>query len=312
MRKKNIADLKTVRDYVRFVYSRFNKAELFYGHGNTNAWDEAVNLVLHAINLPLDELEPFLDCRLVKKEKKRVMRLAQARVEKRIPLPYLTGEAWLQGVRFKTSPDVIIPRSPVAELLADRLMPWVEDPDAELKILDLCCGSGCLGILAAMAFPNASVDLSDIDEQALKLARENVQMHKLEARVNVIKSDLFSDFDPPRKYDLIICNPPYVNQESMDALPPEYCYEPQLALAAGVDGMSVVRKILTHAADSMTDDGLLVLEIGHEFHHFTAAFPDLEVIWLETAEAGQQIMLLRRDQLVGQDFSVTPVRTPEE
>ncbi|MFT0531426.1 50S ribosomal protein L3 N(5)-glutamine methyltransferase [Castellaniella hirudinis] len=290
-------ELFTLRDLLRWAVTRFQGANLVFGHGSDNAWDEAVYLLLHTLHLPLDTLEPFLDARLLERERQRCVDLIHERVSSRKPAAYLTGEAWLQGVRFLVDEHVIVPRSPIAELLGEQLAPWVEDPDAVAHVLDLCTGSGCLAILAAMAFPDAQVDAVDLSPGALRVARSNIALHGLQDQVRDLRSDLFNHLPADRRYDLILCNPPYVNEQAMDALPEEYRHEPRLALAGGDDGMDLVRRILADAPRYLAPEGLLVLEIGHEQDHFLAAFPHLDPIWLSTASASDQILLLRRAQL---------------
>lgn len=290
-------ELHTLRDLLRYSVSRFNAAQLSFGHGSDNAWDEAVYLLLHSLHLPLDTLEPFLDARLLNTEKQQCLQIIDRRVSERIPAAYLTGEAWLQGYRFIVDERVIVPRSPISELLADGLEPWIVDPENIEYVLDLCTGSGCLAILAAMAFPNAQVDAVDLSEPALEVATLNIQQYGLDGRVTAYPSDLFNQL-PETPYQVIICNPPYVNQDSMDTLPPEYGREPNMALAGGPDGMDLVRRLLSDAPRYLSDDGILVLEIGHEYEHFVAAFPDLEPVWLSTAHSNDQIMLLTREQLI--------------
>lgn len=292
-----LAALQTLRDLLRYAVSRFHAAELNFGHGSDNAWDEAVYLLLHTLTLPPDNLEPFLDARVLENERERFAQIVERRCVERVPAAYLTGEAWLQGRRFKVDERVIIPRSPISELLADALQPWVAEPAAIGRALDLCTGSGCLAILAAYAFPYADVDAVDLSPDALDVAHGNIALHGLQGRVHALRSDLLNDIPAQRQYDLIICNPPYVNQDSMDALPREHLHEPHMALAGGDDGMDLVRRILEDAPSRMATDGILVLEIGHEYENFRNAFPDLEPIWLSTENSDDQILLLTREQL---------------
>jgi len=292
------SDLLTLRDLLRYAVSRFTQAELVFGHGSDNAWDEAVYLLLHTLHLPLDTLDPFLDARTLAHERKRFLDLVERRITERKPVAYLTGEAWLQGQRFLIDPNVIVPRSPIAELLSEHLQPWVTDAEDVVTVLDMCTGSGCLAVLAAQAFPNALVDAVDISEAAVALAQRNIALHGLQDRVAAHHSDLFDQL-PPCRYCLILCNPPYVHAEAMAALPPEYRHEPALALDGGEDGMDLIRRLLDEAHNYLADDGLLVLEIGHAYAQFLAAFPDLDPIWLSTAQAEDQIVLLKREQLPG-------------
>lgn len=288
--------LLTVRDLARYGVSRLNGAQAALGHGSDNAWDEAVYLVLHALHLPLDTLDPFLDARVLDSERAAVLDLIDRRVDDRVPAAYLTGEAWLRGHRFYVDERVIVPRSPIAELLDESLVPWVADPEGVEYVLDMCTGSGCLAILAALAFPNACVDAVDLSPDALDVARRNVQDYDLKDRLTLHRSNLFDDL-PPRAYDVIVCNPPYVNQASMDALPAEYRHEPEMALGGGSDGMDLVRRILDAAPRYLAPHGILVLEIGHEHANFVAAFAHLAPVWLETAATSDQILLLTREQL---------------
>jgi ribosomal protein L3 glutamine methyltransferase len=289
--------LCSVRDLIRYGVSRFNEAKLFFGHGSDNAWDEAVYLVLFALHLPPDQLEPFMDARVLPEERERALSLIDLRCEQRLPAPYLTHEAWLQGFRFHVDQRVIVPRSPIAELLMNQLSPWISDPYEVTGILDLCTGSGCLAIIAAHQFPEAFVDATDISRDALDVAAINVAQHGMDDRLNLHHGSLYDPLPVAARYDLIISNPPYVNTTSMGKLPAEYRHEPRLALAGGDDGMDIVRTIIEQAPAHLSDEGLLVIEIGHERAFFEAAFPELEPIWLDTAEASDQILLLSRGQL---------------
>jgi ribosomal protein L3 glutamine methyltransferase len=288
--------LQNVRDLIRYGVSRFNQSKLSFGHGSDNAWDEAVYLVLSALHLPPDQLEPFMDARVLPEERQKALQYIDARCDKRVPAPYLTHEAWLQGYAFYVDERVIVPRSPIAELLMTQLSPWVLDPYEVTSILDVCTGSGCLAIIAAHQFPEAFVDATDISAQALEVAQRNVAEHGLTDRLTLHHGSLFDPLPVSARYDLIICNPPYVNSQSMRALPPEYQHEPSLALAGGEDGMDLVRIILEQAPAHLNDQGILVLEIGHERAHFEAAFPELEPVWLDTTQASDQILLLTREQ----------------
>ncbi|HLS43087.1 MAG TPA: 50S ribosomal protein L3 N(5)-glutamine methyltransferase [Paenalcaligenes sp.] len=292
-----IEELHSLRDLLRWSLSQFSKHELNFGHGSDNAWDEAVYLLLHSLHLPLDTLEPFLDARLTRTERERCIQVIARRCTERVPAAYLTGEAWLQGFRFKVDQRCIVPRSPIAELLVKQLEPWVEDPEMVDSVLDLCTGTGCLAILSALAFENALVDAVDLSNDALSLAQENIDDYQLHDRVTAIESDLY-DALPDTQYQIIISNPPYVNEGSMQELPDEYRHEPVMALAGGDDGMDLVRKILEGAPDFLAPNGILVLEIGNEYHHFVQAFPHLDPVWLSTENAEDQILLLTREQLL--------------
>ncbi len=288
--------LFTLRDLMRFAVSRFNEANLFFGHGTDNAWDEAAYLLLHTLHLPLDRLDPFMEARLTATERAAVLDTIRRRINERVPASYLTHEAWLGERRFYVDQRVIVPRSHIAELLEDQLSPWIEDPWAVRRALDLCTGSGCLAILAAIAFPEAQVDAIDLSPDALQVARRNVTDYGLESRVHLIESDAFTAIDSQR-YDLIISNPPYVNAESMAELPNEYRREPELALASGEDGLDFTRIILSKAADHLNPGGVLVVEIGHNRDALEDAFPETPFVWLDTAAGDDFVFLLRREDL---------------
>ena len=289
-------ELSTLRDLLRFSVSRFNEAGLFFGHGSDNAWDEAAYLLLHALHLPRERLEPFLDARLTRAERTSALHIIERRITERLPAAYLTNEAWLGDHRFYVDERVIVPRSFIAELLLEQLTPWIEDPWAVGKVLDLCTGSGCLAILAAHAFPEAKVDAIDISPEALAVAQRNVIDYGLESRLRLIESNLFAEVQGKR-YDLIISNPPYVNAEAMAALPKEYRCEPELALASGEDGLDLVRVMLKEAGEHLTQDGVLIVEIGHNRDDLEAAFPNTPFTWLDTTAGDQYVFLLRRDEL---------------
>lgn len=291
-----LAELVTLRDYLRHAVSRFTAAGLSFGHGSDNAWDEAVYLTLHTLHLPLDRLEPFLDARLLPHERSALLDIYRRRCDERLPAAYLTNEAWLGEHRFYVDERVIVPRSFIAELLHEGLVPWVSDPGAIGSVLDLCTGSGCLAILAALAFPDARVDAADLSEDALRVAAHNVSDYDLGERVEVIRSDAFSGLQD-RRYDLIISNPPYVNAESVAALPPEYLKEPVLALGSGKDGLDFTRILLREASRHLNPGGLLVVEIGHNRDALEAAFPELSFIWLETSAGNEFVFLLRAEDL---------------
>ena len=288
--------LSTVSDLLRFAVSRFNQANLFFGHGTTNAYDEAAYLILHTLHLPLDRLEPFLDARLLPEEVDAVVEILRRRVEERLPAPYLTHEAWLGDLRFYVDERVIVPRSFIAELLREQLQPWVEDPEAITSGLDMCTGSGCLAILMALTFPNALIDAVDLSTDALDVARRNVADYGLEDQLSLIQSDLFTALEG-RRYDLIVSNPPYVNAPSMQTLPEEYRREPVGALASGEDGLEHVRAILSVAPKYLNKGGLLVVEIGHNRDALEEAFPELPFTWLETSAGDEHVFLLTREQL---------------
>ena len=289
-------ELITVRDWLRWAVSRFNEAGLAYGHGTDNAWDEAVWLVLATLHLPRDTLEPWLDAHLTTSERLTLLNNLQQRVMHRLPTAYLVQEAWLGPFRFYVDQRVIVPRSYFAELLENGFAPWIEDPEAVGAALDLCTGSGCLAVLMAHAFPNASVDAIDVSADALAVARRNIADYGLDDRVQAIESDLFAAVRGKR-YDLILCNPPYVTTAAMEALPAEYRHEPALALAAGADGLDVVRRILAEAREHLNPGGVIAIEVGHNQDLVTAAFPDLPVVWLDTEHAEGKVFLVAREDL---------------
>jgi ribosomal protein L3 glutamine methyltransferase len=290
-------NLHTLRDYLRFAVSRFNEAKLFFGHGSSDAYDEAAYLILHTLHLPLDRLDPFLDARLTDSERAEVLNIIHRRVEHRIPAAYLTHQALLGNFSFYVDERVIVPRSFIAELLLEQLSPWIADPENVDSVLDLCTGSGCLAILAAHAFPNALVDAVDVSPAALAVAERNVADYNLQDRVDLIESDLFAKLDSKR-YDLIISNPPYVDAESVKAMPQEYLHEPKLALGSGHDGLDATRMILKHAAQHLTDNGMLVVEIGHNRVAIETAYPDLPFTWLEVSAGDEFVFLLHRNDLL--------------
>ncbi|HEX5126544.1 MAG TPA: 50S ribosomal protein L3 N(5)-glutamine methyltransferase [Rhodocyclaceae bacterium] len=289
-------ELVTVRDLIRYGVTRFNRAGLFFGHGLQDAYDEAVYLVLHTLHLPLDRLEPFMDACIPSDERGDVLDVIHRRVDERVPAAYITREAWLGDFRFYVDERVIVPRSYCAELLHQGLTPWIVDNDAVTRALDLCTGSGCLAILMAHYFPNAQIDAVDLSDDALAVAAHNVEAYGLDERVTLIESNVFSALDD-RRYDLILSNPPYVTSASMSMLPEEYRHEPSMALAAGDDGLDVVRQIIGKAAQHLTPNGVLVVEVGHNRDLVEAAFPKLEFVWLSNTSDAEKVFLLRADQL---------------
>lgn len=285
-------------DCITSQAARLKQAGVSFGHGTTNAFDEAAWLVLWTLSMPLDELEPHARRELTPAELAKVEAVIQERIDTRRPAAYITKEAWLQNVPFYVDERSIVPRSFIAELLADgegegTLDAWLSDRTH--RVLDLCTGNGSLAVIAAMAYPEVSVDAADISDDALAVAKINVERHKLGRRIRLVKSDLLNDLTGP--YDLIVCNPPYVNAQSMGELPQEYRHEPALALAGGDDGMDLVRRILRDAPARLSDIGVLVLEIGNERAHFEHAFRKLEVAWLETSAGSDQVLLVTKDAL---------------
>ncbi len=290
-------ELVTLRDFLRWAVSRFNAAGLHFGHGTQNAYDEAAYLLLHALHLPLDRIEPFLDAALTENERETIFALLNRRIEERIPAAYLTREAWLGDFPFYVDERVIVPRSHIAELLLDApLSPWISDAGAVGSALDLCTGSGCLAILLAHAFPKARIDAVDISVEALEVAARNVADYQLDERIELIRSDLFAGL-AGRRYDLIISNPPYVTGASMLALPAEYRHEPTLALASGDDGLDAVKVILSNARDHLEPGGILAVEVGGNRAIVESAFPRLDFIWLESDNGEGMVFLLQQEQL---------------
>jgi len=289
-------ELITVRDYIRYAVSRFNAARLFFGHGSDNAWDEAVYLTLHTLHLPLDRLEPFLDARLLPEERIALLDIITRRCQDRLPAAYLTHEAWLGEHRFYVDDRVIVPRSFIAELLDEQLAPWIADPWAIENALDLCTGSGCLAIKLALNFPNAQIDAVDLSKDALTVAERNIADYHLVNRVHPVHSDAFAKL-AGKRYDLIISNPPYVDAKAVAALPPEYLHEPEMALGSGDDGLDFTRTILAEAKKHLNEDGILIVEIGHNRDALETAYPDLPFTWLDTAAGDEYVFMLHAADL---------------
>jgi ribosomal protein L3 glutamine methyltransferase len=288
----------TVRDLLRFAVTRFNQAELSFGHGSSNAYDEAAYLILHSLHLPLDLLDPFLDAKLTATEVDAILRVIERRATDRVPAAYITQEAWMHGCRFHVDERVSVPRSFIGELLQDGLQPYVEDPEQVSAVLELCTGSASLAILAAHAFPNADIDAVDLSAPALEVAAKNVAEYSLDERIALFEGDLFAPL-AERRYDVIIANPPYVNAESMKSLPAEYRHEPEMALAGGADGMDIVRRIIGEARNWLTDEGVLVVEIGNERANVEAAFGGLDLVWLSTSAGDDNVFLIQAADLPG-------------
>lgn len=290
-------ELHTIRDWLRFAVSQFENSDIFYGHGTDNSYDEAVWLIMSALHLPMETLNNFLDARLTQSERDKLAQFIEQRITKHTPTAYLLKEAWLQGFKFYVDERVLIPRSFIAELLASDLSPWVEFPEMIESAADICTGSGCLGVLLANSFPNAAIDVVDISQDAIDVCNINIANYGLENQITAIKSDMFSAL-AGKKYDIIISNPPYVDAPSMAALPAEYQNEPQLALGSGTAGLDHTHTLLREAASYLNDDGLLIVEIGHNREALEASYPNTIFNWLETSSGNEFVFLLTKEQLI--------------
>jgi ribosomal protein L3 glutamine methyltransferase len=293
------ANLRSLRDVLRYAVTRFNERPIFFGHGQVDAFDEAAFLVTRAMKLPLERMEIFLDAFLTHAEINTLIELIERRVKKRVPVAYLLGEAWLQGYQFCVDSRVIIPRSFIAELLKDHLAPWVTDPGAVRSVLDLCTGSGCLAVIAADLFTHAKVDAIDISVDALAVAARNIEDYGLGDRVHVTESDLFQALGASR-YDLILCNPPYVTDQALSKLPREYSHEPTLALAGGPDGLDVVRRVVSEARAHLNPQGLLVVEVGDCRAAVEHEYPRLPLTWATTSAGDDMVFVARAEDLPAQ------------
>ncbi len=288
-------ELETVRDYLRWIISRFNAAGLYYGHGTDNAQDEAWYLVCGALKLPFDLDRRLLDGRLTETERQQLEQLVERRISERIPVAYLVGEAWFAGLPFNVDERVLVPRSPLAELIDVGFQPWLGDVEPE-HILDLCTGSGCIGIACAFAFPESRVVLSDVSADALAVASSNIERHSLSDRVTAQQSDVFSGLEGQR-FDLIVSNPPYVDAEDLAGMPAEYHAEPALGLGSGDDGLNITRRILQQAAGHLNEGGLLVVEVGNSGRALDEAFPELPLTWVEFERGGHGVFVISKDDL---------------
>ena len=295
MNDQLLQELNSFRDWVRWVSSEFERAELFYGHGSDNSWDEALWLVLWAIKQPWGRLEWVMDARLAQSEKSTILDLARQRITTRKPLAYLTGEAWFAGERFIVSEDTLVPRSPIAELIASEFAPWLQEHPE--RILDMCTGSGCIGIICAKQFVDAQVDLVDISPEALAVADQNIALHELASRVVAKCSDGFTALDSAR-YDVIVSNPPYVSEYEYAQLEDEYKAEPKLGLTSGEDGFDFTEMLLREAANYLNPNGLLIVEVGHGWHGLQEKHPHVPFMWPEFEHGGDGIFILSREQLI--------------
>lgn len=293
-REAPILELLNIRDYLRWATSRFNAANLFFGHGTDNAWDEAVQLVMHTLHLPWDSSPDLLNARLTLEERRLVVDIIERRICERVPAAYLTGQAWFAGMTFNVDERVLVPRSPLAEIIADEFQPWLLQYPA--RILDLCTGSGCIGIACAATFTDAEVVLSDISSDALSVAQSNIVKHHMTDQVSALESDLFSGLIG-QVFDLIVSNPPYVNQEDLAAMPAEYQAEPDIALGSGDDGLDFTRQLLREARTHLSDQGSLIVEVGNSWPTLESAYPMVPFTWLEFETGGHGVFILSAAQL---------------
>jgi ribosomal protein L3 glutamine methyltransferase len=290
------ANLRTIRDVLRYAVTRMNEGGVFFGHGQADAVDEALFLVLRSLQLPLERADLFLDAFLTHAEINAQIQLIDQRVRKRVPAAYLLREAWLQGYRFYVDERAIIPRSFLAELLKDGLAPWVQKPQAVADVLDMCTGSGCLAVMAADVFPSAQVDAVDVSPDALAVAKRNIADYQMARRISPVQSDLYGDM-PSKRYDIILCNPPYVTDESMAALPREYQQEPKLALAGGADGMAIVRRVVRGARGYLKRGGLLFVEVGGGRATVEQGLKDVPLTWVTTSDGDDTVFMARQEEL---------------
>ncbi len=291
---QDLENLTSIRDYIRLCYSQMMRQKVYFGHGHISAIDEARQLVLAAVYLPWDADELVIDAKLSHTECTRVLNFIDRRIVKREPLPYITNEAWFMQLPFYVDNRVIIPRSPIGQLIEQSFSPFLR-PGPVSRILDMCTGSGCIGIACAYAFEEAAIDIADISKSAIEVAKINVAKHKLEDQVTVIESDLFSNIQ--KKYDLIVSNPPYVDKKDLASMPAEYQHEPELALGSGDDGLELCKQMLAQASQYLADDGLLVIEVGNSEVHLMAQFPDVPFIWIDLADGGNGVFAINAEDL---------------
>jgi ribosomal protein L3 glutamine methyltransferase len=287
--------LLTIQDFIRWGASRFNAEGLFFGHGTDNALDESAELVLYALHLPPDLPATYRECHLSFPERVTVCELLERRMSDRKPAAYLTNRAWFAGLEFYVDENVMVPRSPLAELVEAGFDPWIE-PEGAGRILDLCAGSGCIGIACAVYLPDAEVDLAEISTAALQVASRNLELHRVQERVHILESDLFEGVGDVR-YDLIVSNPPYVSAAELAALPEEYRKEPQLGFAGGDTGLDLVLRILCDAPEHLEETGVLVVEVGSTAMELEQRFPDIPFLWLDFERGGEGVFLMKREQL---------------
>lgn len=289
-------ELQTVRDFLRWIISRLGESDLFYGHGTDNVQDEAWYLVCGALRLPFDLDGRLLDGVLTADEREKLLKLVERRINERVPVAYLVGEAWFAGLPFHVDERVLVPRSPIAELIESGFQPWLGEI-GPARILDLCTGSGCIGIASAFAFPDAEVVLSDISEEALIVARSNIQRHGLQGRVVAQSSDLFAGL-AGQQFDLIVSNPPYVDADDLAQMPAEFHAEPPLGLGSGDDGLDITLRILAQASEHLTESGLLVVEVGNSGAALDQRYPQLPLTWIEFEHGGHGVFVMSKDDLL--------------
>lgn len=290
------AELQTLRDHVRWAASRFQEAGLVFGHGTDNALDEAAALVLHTLHLPMDLAAAWWEARVTATEARAILNRVRRRILERMPLPYLTREAWFAGLPFYVDQRVLVPRSPINELIRQGFSPWVE-PERVRRVVDIGTGSGCIAIACAYAFPEAEVDAVDVSPDALEVTRINIDRHHLQGRVRAVESFLLRGLAPGARYDIIVSNPPYVDAQDMSQLAPEFKHEPRLGLVGGEDGLDLVREILREAPNYLADDGILVVEVGNSAPALETAFPDVPFVWLEFEHGDDGVFLLTAEHL---------------
>lgn len=291
-----IEQLHSIGDYIRYASTRFNEEDVYFGHGTDNAWDEAVTLIMFAISLPQHMVEQVLNYRLTDDEKSRILDIIDYRITKEVPAAYITNQAIFANLPFYVDERVLVPRSPIAELIHHRFVPYISSIEEPKRILDLCTGSGCIAIACAVEFPNAEVDAVDLSIDALNVAQINIENHGLNEQVIPIQSDVFSGVEG-LKYDLIVTNPPYVDQEDVDALPTEYTHEPKMGLGSGSDGLDIVRKILAESAQHLNDKGVLICEVGNSQIHVESVYSEVPFEWVTFKNGGHGVFVLTKDQL---------------
>ncbi|WP_284381695.1 50S ribosomal protein L3 N(5)-glutamine methyltransferase [Litoribrevibacter albus] len=291
-----ITELRSIKDMCRWCFSRMNESDVYFGHGTDNAWDESIQLVLNSLSLPWHSYENFADANLTTTERQKIIYNLRARLQDRTPLPYIFNQAWFCDLPFYVDERVLVPRSPIAELIKKHFEPWLSYEPT--KILDMCTGSGCIGIAAAYEFPDAEVDLVDISNDALSVAQQNIEDHQLMDRVFPIESDIFKGIPEGVKYDLIIANPPYVDREDFDAMPSEFVHEPAIALISGDDGMDAPGEILKEALKYLNEGGLFIMEVGYSQHNLEQAFPGIDFNWIELENGGDGVLVMTYEELV--------------